>query len=326
MTKQQLAIDLIKEHTGKDGKCTVSKSMLGKILYDKYRTEFTSPEQARKVVRNATGSNGEMKRKQNKTVTEWKGLALPEPEKNDYSKFLIREKRIGILSDIHFPYYDKEALNAAIGYLRKWKPDCILLNGDIIDCYQLSDYVTDPKQRDFQYELDMLRSFVQELRKIWPHQRIVYKIGNHEERYETKILKRVPQFVNLRMLTIQSVLNVGDLGVEVVTNKRIIKAGKVNILHAHELPRGMAAPVNPARGFFLRCKANVIGSHHHQSSEHFEQDLNGQIIGAWSLGHLGDPHPHYCPINKWNHGFATLENYGTDFKVDNLKIIKGKVM
>lgn len=326
MNKRQLAVEIIKEHTTKDG-CSLSKKKLGELLHYRYPTEFISNESGRRSIREVTDSSGKHHRKyQGRIKTEWKGLSLPEPEKNDYSKFVIREKRIGILSDIHFPYYNKEALNAAIAYLRKWKPDCILLNGDIIDCYHGSDYIRDPRQRSFQYELDMLRAFVQELRKIWPHQKIVYKIGNHEERYERTILQRVPQFVDLQLFSIERVLNVTDLGVTVVTNKRIIKAGKVNILHAHELPRGMAAPVNPARGFFLRCKANVIGSHHHQSSEHFEQDLNGQIIGAWSIGHLGDPHPQYMPINKWNHGFATLENFGPDFKVTNLKIIKGKVM
>lgn len=326
MTKAQLAVDLIKEKSGKDGKCTLSKKALGKILHERYPSDFETPERGRKTILDVTGANGDRSRKTSKIRIEWKGLSLPEPEKNDYSKFLIKEKRIGILSDIHFPYYDKEALNAAIAYLKKWKPDCILLNGDIIDMYQVSDYLRDPRQRNFKYELDMLRSFVQQLRKLWPNAKIVYKIGNHEERYETKILKRVPEFVDLELFTMQSVLNVSDLGVTVVGNKRIIKAGKVNIVHAHEFPRGMAAPVNPARGFFLRAKANVIGSHHHQSSEHFEQDLNGQIIGAWSIGHLGDPHPHYMPINKWNHGFCTLENFGSDFKVTNLKIINGKVM
>lgn len=326
MKKQQLAIDLIKEHTGKDGKCTVSKSMLGKILYDKYRTEFTSPEQARKVVRNATGSNGELKRKQNKTVTEWKGLALPEPEKNDYSKFLIREKRIGILSDIHFPYYDKEALNAAIGYLRKWKPDCILLNGDVIDCYHLSRFERDPRQRSFKYELDMLRLFVQKLNTLFPKTRIVFRCGNHELRYESHILNRIPELVELELFSFENVISAKQLGIEVVGNKRIIMAGKLNIVHGHEFARGFAAPVNPARGFFLKAKNNVLGGHHHQISSHQEQDINGNVTGAWSTGCLCELHPKYMPINNHSHGFATVENYGSSFEVDNLQIIKGRVM
>ena len=326
MTKQQIAIDLIKEKTGKDGKCTVSKSMLAKLLVEKYPTEFYSFEQARKIVRNVTGAGGIKNRKRLKITTEWKGLSLPEPEKNDYSKFLIKEKRIGILSDIHFPYYDKEALNAAIAYLRKWKPDCILLNGDIIDCYAISRWDRDPRARSFKYELDMLRSFVQELRKIWPKARIVLKCGNHSERYEKLILQRVPELVDLELLTFENVISAKDLGIDVVKNKRVIVIGKLNVIHGHELPHGIAAPVNPARGFFLKTKANVLGAHHHQSSDHSESDLNGNIIGAWSTGCLCELHPDYAPINKWNHGFATVENFGSDFKVTNLRIIKGKVM
>ena len=326
MTKQQIAIDLIKEKTGKDGKCTVSKSMLAKLLVEKYPTEFYSFEQARKIVRNVTGAGGIKNRKRLKITTEWKGLSLPEPEKNDYSKFLIKEKRIGILSDIHFPYYDKEALNAAIAYLRKWKPDCILLNGDIIDCYAISRWDRDPRARSFKYELDMLRSFVQELRKIWPKARIVLKCGNHSERYEKLILQRVPELVDLELLTFENVISAKELGIDVVKNKRVIVIGKLNVIHGHELPHGIAAPVNPARGFFLKTKANVLGAHHHQSSDHSESDLNGNIIGAWSTGCLCELHPDYAPINKWNHGFATVENFGSDFKVTNLRIIKGKVM
>lgn len=246
--------------------------------------------------------------------------------KNDYSKFLIKEKRIGILSDIHFPYYDKEALNAAIAYLRKWKPDCILLNGDILDMYALSRFEKDPRARSFTYELDMLRSFTQQLIKLFPNARIVHKLGNHCERYEKLILQRVPELVDLELFKIENVIHAKELGIEVVQNRRLIKAGKLNIAHGHEFAAGFVAPVNPARGFYLKAKSNVIGGHHHTVSSHQEQDVNGNIIGAWSTGCLCELHPKYMPINRWQHGFATVENFGTDFSVKNLTIIKGKVM
>ena len=326
MKKLQLAVELIKEKSGKDGKCTLSKKKLGEVLLERYPSEFNSAEHARTIVRQATGSLGDVHRKTIKIRTEWKGLSLPEPEKNDYSKFLIREKRIGILSDIHFPYYDKEALNAAIAYLKKWKPDCILLNGDIIDCYAISSFIRDPRARSFKYEIDMLRSFVIQLRDIFKNARIVLKAGNHSERYEKLILQRVPELVDLELFTFENVISAKELGIDVVKNKRVIRAGKLNIIHGHELPHGIAAPVNPARGFFLKTKANVLGSHHHRTSEHFEQDLNGQIIGAWSIGCLCELNPQYMPVNSWNHGMATVENYGNEFRVNNLKIIKGKVL
>jgi predicted phosphodiesterase len=325
MTALQLAKDLIKEKT-ENGVCTLSKKKLGELLHARYPTIFPSNEHGRTSVRRLTGSTGKEDRRKIKIRMEWPGLQLPEPEKNDYSKFHLKDQRICLLSDIHFPYFDKEALNASIKYLKSWGPDCILLNGDVIDCYQLSNWEKDPRNRSFKYELDLLRSFVRQIRKFWPKKRIIYKIGNHEERYEKVILQRVPEFVDLELFSLESVLGLRDLGVEIVKNKRVILAGKLNIIHGHELQRGIAAPVNPARGFYLKCKANVIGSHHHQTSEHFENDLNGQVTGAWSTGCLCDLHPHYAPVNKWNSGFATIENFGSDFKVTNLKIIKGKVM
>lgn len=333
MNKLQIAIDLIKSKSDKQGKCTVSKSMLARILCDKYPTEFYSFEQARKAVRNATGSSGVTNRKKLKTVTEWKGLSLPEPEKNDYSKFIIKEKRIGILSDIHFPSYHKEALNAAIDYLRKWKPEVIVLNGDIIDCYFLSDYEKDPRQRSFKYELDMVCNFLLQLRKLFPKTKLIWKLGNHEDRYEKKILSRVPELVDLGLFNFDRVVQhymddvygIKDFEITIIRGKRILLAGKLNIIHGHELAKGMTDPVNPARGFYNKAKNNVIGGHHHRTSEHPESDINGNLVGCWSTGCLCDLHPHYAPVNKWNLGFAVVENNGSDFKVTNLKIINGKV-
>jgi predicted phosphodiesterase len=326
MTNLQLAVELIKEKSDKSGKCTISKKKLGEILYTRHPAQFNSKEHGRLVIRQATGTNGEENRKKIKNFVQWKGLSLKKPDKNNYAKFLLDEKRIGLLSDTHFPYYDQNALYAAIEYLIQWKPTCILLDGDIIDCYFLSKWEKDPRKRKFKYELDMLKEFLRQLRELFPRVRIVYKLGNHEDRYQARILSRMPELIDIEQTTFESLIDAQKLNIEVVSNKRVIKAGKLNIIHGHELPHGIAAPVNPARGFFLKTKANVIGGHHHQTSDHSEADLNANVIGAWSVGCLCDLHPEYAPINKWNHGFAAIENHGSDFKVTNLRIIKGKVM
>lgn len=319
--KAELVKEFIDKNQGK-----FSKQTMAKLLFTKYPDLFSSQESARTTIRNVTGNNGNRNRKVAKIRTEWKGLTLPNPEKNDYSKVIVNEKRIGILSDIHFPYYDRVALEAAIKYLIDWNPDCLILNGDIIDCFHLSTFEKDKRQRSFKYELDMLKNFFDQLRELFPTQRIIYKIGNHEERYEKQILANVPELIELEYFHFENVIKSNQFNIEVVKGKRVILVGKLNVIHGHELPRGMAAPVNPARGFFLRTKASTIGGHHHQSSEHIENDLNGNIIGAFSTGCLCELNPHYMPINKWNHGFAVVENFGHDYMVRNLKIINGRVL
>lgn len=63
MKKLELAIELIKEKSDPDGKCTMSKRMLAKVLRERYPSEFYSEEQSRLAVRSATGAQGKQNRK-----------------------------------------------------------------------------------------------------------------------------------------------------------------------------------------------------------------------------------------------------------------------
>jgi hypothetical protein len=115
--------------------------------------------------------------------------------------------------------------------------------------------------------------------------------------------------------------------VEVISDKRIIKAGNLNILHGHEFQGGVFSPVNIARGLFLKAKVNAMQGHNHQTSEHSERDLEGKITTTWSVGCLSELHPAYMPINKWNHGFSMvqIEDNGS-FEVQNKRIHQGKLL
>lgn len=325
INKTEVAKKLIEEFT-ENGISKYSKKKLAEIAVKRHPDLFKTVDNARLSVRRATGSAGKKERKFTKHRVEWNGFELPEPEKDDFTKVIVNQKRIGVLSDIHFPYYDRVALNEAIKTIINYGPDCIILNGDIIDCYHLSSFEKDPKKRSFKYELDMLKNFFVQLRELFPTQRIIYKIGNHEERYERYILQRVPEFLDMDLIKFENVIQAKEFGIEVVSNKRVMKVGALNILHGHEMRSGIISPVNIARGFFMRTKSSTLGGHHHRTSEHIEQNLNGEIIGCFSTGALCDLTPAYMPINSWNHGFALVENFGQEFHVRNLKIINGKVV
>jgi len=324
ISKTELVNKIIKEHTVK-GVSKYSKKKLSEIIHQRHPDLFNTPDTVRTHIRKLTGSLGIRSAKKEFQI-QWNGFKLPEPEKNNFSKVTVNEKRIGILSDIHFPYQDRKALDGAVHHLIEFKPDCIILNGDTLDCYHLSSFDKNPKNRSFKHELDVLRNFCIQLRELFPTQRIIFKLGNHEERYERTILSRVPQLIELELFSFKEVIRAREFNIEVVDNKRIIKAGHLNIAHGHEFSKGFVAPVNPARGYYMKAKSNVIAGHNHRTSEHMEKDINEKSLGAWSTGCLCELNPGYMPINSWNHGFATVENNGTDFKVNNIKIIKGKVL
>ncbi len=99
-------------------------------------------------------------------------------------------------------------------------------------------------------------------------------------------------------------------------------------IHGHEYVGGISAPVNPARGLFLKAKVSTFQGHNHQTSEHTEPTLTGKMVTTWSLGCLSELHPAYMPLNKWNHGFAEvdLDPNGEDFEFNNKRIFKGKIL
>lgn len=324
MNKHDLARRIIDKYP------TWSKKQLGKELHRLYPDHFKHAEDGRSAIRNVTDSNGKERRA---TLTDkYIGPKLNPGRANDFTPYILNGLRILNLSDIHIPYHDREALMLALNWGKQFQPDTILLNGDIIDCYQLSNFQKDPKERKFNEELEELHNFLSDLRENFPDVELIYKMGNHEERYERFLMTQAKDIDGLtdgdglEILSWESITHAKKYGHKIVTNKRIIKAGKLNIGHGHEFGKSIFSPVNPARGYYLRAKSSFIGGHYHQTSEHVERDLNGGITGCWSTGCLCDLNPAYMPINRWNLGFAAVEVEGDQFTVYNKKILNGKVV
>lgn len=315
---------------------------LAKVIYRDNPELFNSLETVRSKIRYVRGKSGEYKRKHCKVLQNpelpnghfatQRGIAnpffLPQSDDEEWEPYELPKgtRRILIMSDIHLPYHNIEAVTKAMIYGKDRKPDLLLLNGDIMDFYGISRFEKDPRKRSFSSELEMGRKLLEVLRREFDGVPIVYKIGNHEARYESFLRLKAPELLGISEFQLDNLLRFGEYGVQLVTDDRIIKAGKLSILHGHEFGRSIFSPVNPARGAYMRSKENVIVGHHHQTSSHMEKSLNGDVVGAWSTGCLCEMHPAFARINKWNHGFAfvEIEPDGT-FEVSNMSIINGKV-
>lgn len=231
--------------------------------------------------------------------------------------------RVGILSDVHVPYHSEIAVEAAVAWLRKAKVEALILNGDIADFYSISRWTKDPTQRDFSGELEAVRQFVHWIRQQFPEIPIVYKCGNHEERWQHWLWQHAPEISGQKEMSLSAWLKLDSHGIDLVEDQRPVMVGKLPVLHGHELPKGLAAPVNVARGAFLRTLASVMVGHSHRSSGHAESDMWHEETFCWSTGCLCDLTPEYARINRWNHGFAMVTVHeGGEFDVENLRVTK----
>lgn len=312
-----------------------AKSSLAVTLFDQNKLLYKDKEEARSYIRKVTGSYGKHHNKTAAVVDKrpngivYNPYELPEETQTKFKPYIIPVKKgnkIVNIADVHMPHQDNVALTAALDYCKTYKPDYIVLDGDIMDAYQVSFHERDPSEKDFKYEVDVMRSFLKMLVDKFPNTKIIYKFGNHELRWERFIWRNAPQIWGFEEFSLANLLGLKALGIEYVGDKRIIKVGKLNIAHGHEFPRSMGS-VNPARTFYVKSKTNIIGGHHHQISSYSTRDLNGDSHVAYSQGCLCKLSPEYMPINDWDHGFATIDimDSNGNFRVNNLKIINGVI-
>lgn len=334
---KSLKQDIVKQYI--DQFPNLPNRTLASLMFTREEGLFSNIENARDRVRYYKGAHGSkdlksaMKEKHtdkpnHSSILE--GLAKLKilSQAEEMSPVVLGQGKYLILSDIHLPFHEEEALSAALNYGVDNTPDCIILNGDILDCYDVSRFSKEIRRPKISEELEMGRNFLQYLRELFPTQPIYYKFGNHEERMRAYILRNARELADLEDVSLETLLRLHDYKI-IPVNREMIRLGKLTVLHGHELGESVFSPVNPARGFFLKAKASTIVGHYHQVSHHSENNLHGEQVGVWSMGSLCNLSPEYRPyaFTKWSNGFAyVIVNEDLSFSVDNFKIIQGQIL
>lgn len=240
---------------------------------------------------------------------------------------------VAILSDLHIPYHDEKAIAAAVDYIssyirrKKKKLTLLIINGDGIDCYELSDYEKKSGRPNYDEECKKMREFLKHLKKRFPKTKIIYKKGNHEKRVERYLINKASA-LSLEANSIQEMVGTRDLGVEVLGDQQIIWLGNQAVVHGHEFSESRCSSVNPAKSLYDKSGEEAIGGHHHRTSSFIKKTISGYLLRCYTMGCLAHLSPEYRRHNQYNHGFAIteiLEN-GVDFHCDNLIIENGVVL
>ena len=242
--------------------------------------------------------------------------------------------KAGLLSDVHAPYHDQRALDAAVNYLLKVGVDMVVFTGDVFDNYKISKWNKNPLNPTFFKEVAAARQVVEMTQWSFPESTI-WKIleGNHEIRLRSYIWSSAPELAGFDCISIESLFGLRELGIEYVSNMQLIQndlvpfhLGNCYIFHGHEVPMSGGA-VNFAKLHYDKNPINQICGHHHQEQKHTIRKLNRKLDGSWVLGCLCNLHPDFRPANQWNHGFGLIEWDADDmFAVTMKSIDNGRVL
>lgn len=316
---------------------------LAKLMHKEQPKMFPAIESTRRLLREYTGSAGssDNARRKYRSATPdkygtrrekgvsggdaWKAL-MPESKAHVIEPWIapLSVRKALILSDIHCPFHDLEALNVAIEYGISQKPDFVLLNGDTMDMYSVSDHQKDPRKRDFASEINSGRELMKMLRAAFPDVPIAYRAGNHCFRLERYLMKYAEVLLGFPEFELPVLLQMGQHGISYIEHNIPMHFGKLTILHGDEYRGG--GGINPARWLSLRAGESALIGHFHRTSSHVSRSVRGSVQGWWSTGCLCELTPEYLVLNQWQHGFAVVDiNQDGSFEVDNKMIVNGKV-
>jgi UDP-2,3-diacylglucosamine pyrophosphatase LpxH len=232
-------------------------------------------------------------------------------------------KKVGILSDIHFPYHSLEALTIAIRHLKNSNIDCLYLNGDIMDFYSISRHEKEKDLRDFSREVEMNRDFLKKLRDLFPTIPIYYKLGNHEQRYARSLQIQAEEFAQIHDLQFEIFFHLDKLQFIMVDDVIGMEMGDLLVLHGHELYG--AGGINPSQNLMNKTLCNTLMGHVHRTSTTQKKTAFKEFINTYTTGCLTVLSPKYMPFSMHNHGFAIVEiNEGKSI-VKNIMIKDGKI-
>lgn len=190
-----------------------------------------------------------------------------------------------IINDIHIPYHDEKSLESVVKFLTDFKPDALHINGDMLDCYQLSRFDKDPKRvLELQDDLDKATEWISKFRKAIPKGEIYYHLGNHEER-----IKRYkwgsPELSSLKALTLEEMLHFKENNVQKLDyDKPYVHQGRFLIYHGSIVRKNAGYT---AKAELEKWGISGISGHTHRAAKYSKDDMSGHK--EWiENGHLCD--------------------------------------
>jgi predicted MPP superfamily phosphohydrolase len=222
-----------------------------------------------------------------------------------------------VIGDLHIPFHDKRTVKLVLSFIKWFSPDKIFLNGDIIDCWEISRFqrplsIEERLKDEIQEGIEFLRT----LRKTAPKAEIIYIFGNHEYRFEMFIAKNARELHGLKGMTLEEQLELKELKIKPINShqrENFYRYGHMLIGHFNKVNKHSAYT---AKNLLDEKGISLIQSHTHRGGVSYKHDFVDFKVAVENFC-LCELNPPYLSIPNWQPGFSTVH---TDPKTKFFKI------
>jgi hypothetical protein len=226
-----------------------------------------------------------------------------------------------VLNDIQFPFEDKAVLwDLVVPFVRDLKPYGVVLNGDIVDNHEISDFVKDPRLRhhDLKSERQLALKLFEQLAPVTTERWFIE--GNHEDRYRRYAWDKAPDFEAAGAVkTFADYFRLADHGFGHRPYGGHVMLGKLLVTHGFSVAQDSGAT---AKRHFMRLGTSVLIGHTHRAGvfhrtnrlgDHAAYE-NGCLCRLDGLGYANFP--------DWQQAFSVVDVFsGGMFNVTLLRIL-----
>lgn len=209
------------------------------------------------------------------------------------------------INDMHIPHHDPKTCELVFRCIRDIKPHELILNGDIIDCYQESTFLKDPGVKEYlQDECNIFYDIFKQVRKDHPDMRMSFVLGNHEARIKREQWAH-PSFYGVYGLTIPALLRFDELKIDYYEKERVIDGFRFT----HGTKVNQHASYTAKNEFYNHgCTDGITGHTHRWGC--FSQTVDSHTECWLENSCLCDLNPDYIKgVANWQQGFSVIYFY-----------------
>lgn len=233
---------------------------------------------------------------------------VKEVVKNNTYKLLI-------LSDIHGIFVDSKAWEATLAVIANNQFDEIVLNGDVLDFPLISKFdnklFSIPIMKNYSevLEIEFTKQYIlAPLRQVAPNTKIVFRLGNHEERltegkYSTAAEKIAKLFKHYNTSELDQMLELDKFNIEYDSTSCRNYFGKFDVVHGLSLSKNA-----PEKNIYEYMGSGTSGHSHRLNSTYIKNKSSNYVwVESGTLRTIEDVE--YIPTAKvvdWMQGFVTV--------------------